>query len=142
MFFFINGMYNTNTMVDFIWYNSLITPPLTPPAWVFPQAWTFLYITIFLAFLMFLFSKSDNKKIGYVCFFTQLILNFSWTPAFFIFKNIIVALIIIILLDIMIFFTIKEFAKVSRLSALFLVPYFLWVLFATYLNIGFLVLNN
>ena len=89
-----------------------------------------------------LFSKSDNKKIGYVCFFTQLILNFSWTPAFFIFKNIIVALIIIILLDIMIFFTIKEFAKVSRLSALFLVPYFLWVLFATYLNIGFLVLNN
>ena len=75
-------------MINSTWYNSLVSPPLTPPAWVFPQAWTFLYITIFLAFLMFLFSKSENKKRGYIYFFIQLILNLSWTPAFFVFNNI------------------------------------------------------
>ncbi len=129
-------------MFDMYWYYSLNQPPFTPSAWVFQPAWAFLYLTIFVSIILFGFKKTEKNKIyGYILFFMQLILNFCWTPVFFLVHNIILALCILILLDFIVILTIMEFYKISKLSAVVLIPYLLWILFATYLNIGFYLLN-
>ena len=129
-------------MFDMNWYYSLNHPPLTPPSWVFQPAWTFLYLTIFVAFILFAFKKtSQNKSLGFGLFFIQLGLNLCWTPAFFLAHNMGLALVLLVLLDILVIWTILEFCKVSKASALIFLPYLLWILFATYLNTGFNYLN-
>ena len=129
-------MYNSQ------WYDNLIQPHLSPPDWLFAPVWIILYISIFISLILFIVSnKYLNKVNGYIYFSAQMILNLLWSPAFFIFKNIVLALIIVILMDIFIFLTIKEFYRVSKIAGLILVPYLLWTLFATYLNFGYLILN-
>ncbi len=129
-------------MYDFTWYQSLIKPPLAPPAWLFSPVWIILYISMGVA--LFLYAKKHSEKSkawGYVLFFTQLLLNLAWTPAFFGVKNIALALAIVILLDILVLFNIIEFSKISKSAGRTLIPYLLWILFATYLNFGYLILN-
>lgn len=123
------------------WYYNLLKPPLNPPDWIFQPVWAILYFTIFISILLYINKPAENKEIGYVYFTLQLIFNLLWTPAFFYLQNIAFALMIIILLDIFVFLTIKKFYLVSKISGLILIPYFIWVLFATYLNIGYLILN-
>jgi tryptophan-rich sensory protein len=128
--------------IDYSWYSALIQPPLKPPAWLFAPVWTILYIT--MAVSLFLYARKytiKNKAWGYVLFFTQLLVNLSWSPAFFGLKNIGLALALIILLDILVFFNIIEFFKVSKSAGRCLIPYFIWILFATYLNLGIFILN-
>ena len=129
-------------MLDLNWYYTLNHPPLTPPAWVFQPAWAFLYATIFVSFILFAFKKTQkNKTLGFVLFFIQLVLNFSWSPIFFYAHNVGLALLVLIVLDILLVWTVFEFFKVSRTAAFILFPYLIWVLFATYLNAGIHVLN-
>ena len=129
-------------MLNLSWYYTLNQPPLTPPAWVFPPAWTILYILIFVSFVVFAITPYEIKKTkGYVLFFSQMLLNLAWTPMFFMMKNIGFALIIILVLDILVLMNIKEFWKVSKTAGKILIPYFIWLIYATYLNIGFFLLN-
>ena len=128
-------------MFKSIWYYNLLKPPFTPPDWIFMPVWSSIYFTMFIALLLYIFKPAQNKNSGYIYFTGQLILNFLWTPAFFYLKNIVLALMVIIFLDIFVILTIKYFYKVSKISALILMPYLVWILFATYLNIGYLVLN-
>lgn len=128
-------------MFKSVWYYNLTKPPLAPPDWIFPPVWSILYFSMLVALLLYLFKPTQNKKSDYIYFAVQLILNLLWTPAFFYLQNIVLALIVIILLDIFVILTIKSFYKVSKISGLILMPYLLWILFATYLNIGYLVLN-
>ena len=128
--------------MNYSWYQTLIQPPLAPPAWLFPPVWTLLYISMVVS--LFLYARKatiQNKTWGYVLFFTQLLVNFAWTPAFFGIKNMALALVIVILLDILVLFTIIEFSKTSKTAGQILIPYFIWILFATYLNLGLLILN-
>lgn len=128
-------------MFTSVWYYNLIKPPFSPPDWIFPPVWSILYFIIFTALLLYIFKSAKNKKTGYAYFFLQLILNFLWTPSFFYLKNILLSVIIIILLDVCVILTIKSFYRISKISGLILIPYLIWILFATYLNIGYLVLN-
>lgn len=128
-------MYNSD------WYNSLIKPFLSPPDGVFLPVWTVLYITILISFILYFTNPNKNKKSGYIFFFVQFVLNLSRSFVFFKFKSISGGLIIIFLMGVFIFLTIKKFYSVSKVSGLILIPYFLWVLFAAYLNLGFLILN-
>ena len=129
-------------MIELSWYNTLVKPSFTPPAWIFAPAWTIIYIMIFISLILYIFKKTElDKKRGYILFFSQLVLNILWSPVFFGLHNIVVAMVIIVLLDILVLFNIKEFLKVSRASGLLLIPYFLWLIFATYLNGGFCILN-
>lgn len=128
--------------IDYSWYNALNQPFLKPPAWLFAPVWTILYISMGIA--LFLYARKftiKSKAWGYVLFFTQLLVNLAWTPAFFGIKNIGLALALIILLDILVLFNIIEFFKVSKSAARCLIPYFLWILFATYLNLSYFILN-
>ena len=129
-------------MFDTNWYNLLAKPPLTPPAWVFAPAWVFLYLTILVSLILFTTKRRGQNKVnGYIYFIIQLLLNIIWVPLFFIQKNAGLAFIDIIFLDVFVFLIIKEFYKTSQSSAIILIPYFMWVLFATYLNGGILFLN-
>lgn len=133
---------HNKSMFDYHWYMLLNKPPLTPPAWVFAPIWTILYIAMGVA--LFLYARKISylhKSWGYVLFFTQLLVNLAWTPAFFGMKNIPLALALLVLLDILVFFNIIEFTKVSKTAARTLIPYFIWILFATYLNAWVLLLN-
>ncbi len=128
-------------MFDSIWYKSLTKPPFAPPDWLFAPVWGFLYLTIALSFLIYITKPAEDKKIGYVYFVIQLVLNLAWSPIFFGLKEIFWAFILIILMDIFVYLTIRKFYSVSKISGLILIPYFIWILFATYLNAGYLFLN-
>lgn len=128
-------------MFNQIWYDSLIRPPIAPPSYVFAPVWTVLYITIFVSLFLYIKTPALNKKEGYYYFATQLILNFLWTPIFFGLMNMTLALVDIVLMDIFTVFTIRRFYLVSKTSALILLPYLVWILFATYLNFAYLVVN-
>ena len=56
-------------------------------------------------------------------------------------QNIGLALVVVIILDILVLWNIIEVSKVSKKSGIILIPYFIWIIYATYLNIGFFVLN-
>lgn len=128
-------------MLDYIWYFSLTKPYLTPPAWIFAPVWSFLYLTIAFSFVLYFLKKDENKGLGYLYFLVQMILNLIWTPVFFGTKNILLALIVIILMDVFIILTIKKFYEVKKFAGLILIPYLIWTLFATYLNFGYFILN-
>ena len=129
-------------MYNSVWFNSLTKPFLNPPSKIFPPVWTILYILIFVSLILFIFAKSDNPKYkGYLFFALQILLNLLWSPVFFIRHNIGLSLFIIILLDIFVILTIKNFYKSSKWAAILLVPYLLWILFATYLNFTYFILN-
>ncbi len=124
------------------WYVQLNHPPLTPPNWLFGPAWMSLYIMIGLSFYLFWDNhKKIDKGKGYLVFILGLIANFSWSMFFFGLHSSIIALIDIVILVILILLNIAYFYPVSKYSAYLLIPYLLWVCFATYLNIGFLLLN-
>ena len=124
------------------WFYTLNKPLLNPPAWLFAPVWTILYIMMGLS-LVFLIKNgaTRSKQKPVILFIIQLVLNLLWVPTFFGNKNILGGLIIIILLSIFILWTIISFYKHSKIAAGLLIPYFLWVLFATYLNYQYYALN-
>ena len=130
-------MYNVN------WYYSLNHPPLTPPQWIFPPVWTILYTMIFVSLVVFIVKPYfGNKSWGYTTFFSQLALNLCWSPVFFGFKNVGMALAVLVTMVVFTVFNIVEFFKISKTSGLLLIPYLLWLCFALYLNFGVFVLNK
>ena len=126
------------------WYDALQAPPGTPPNWVFGPVWTLLYIMIGLA-LALLWNQPASarlKRRALRLFAYQMGLNLLWTPAFFGLQRIDLALAIILPLLVLIGLTIRAAARISRPAAALLLPYFLWVGYATYLNVGFLLFNR
>ena len=124
------------------WYDNLNKPLLNPPSEIFMPVWIFLYITIGLSLIFFLkdgFNKS--KIIPSIFFTTQMLLNFIWSSVFFGMQNILLGLIVVLLMWLFILLTIVSFYKHNKTSAFLLIPYFLWVSFACYLNFEFLRLN-
>jgi tryptophan-rich sensory protein len=114
---------------------------MAPPNWLFAPVWGILYAMIAAALIIYINKQGYGKKSGYIFFVIQLVLNFIWSPVFFGMQNMTLALVIVILMDIFVFLTFKKFYSVSKISGLLLIPYFLWILFATYLNAGYLFLN-
>ena len=124
------------------WFNNLTKPPFTPPSQIFTPAWAVLYTTMVISFVIYRFTSGENKFWGYTFFFIQLVLNLLWSPVFFGLQLIGYALILILMLDITVFLTIIEFHKTSKTAAYLLIPYFLWLIYATYLNFGYFILNQ
>lgn len=131
-----------NFCMDLTWYNTLNKPDFNPPAQVFGPVWAFMYTLIFISFLFFLYSKkAENKTPGFLAFIIQILLNFSWSPVFFMLHNIELSFAIIILLIISIILTIIFFYRISKISGLLLLPYLAWTCFVAYLDYSIMVLN-
>ena len=125
------------------WYETLQRPRLTPPDWLFGPVWTILYVMIAISIFLFIRKyKSDNGYGIYVLIVLHLICNFGWTGIFFGLKAPGLALIDILLLDISLVFMIRYFWQTDVVSSILLWPYVIWVLFATYLNASFYILNR
>ncbi len=132
------------------WYSTLAKPALNPPSWVFGPAWTTLYALMGVA--LFLIWKQHSNilenvrmlriwRIGIVVFFIQLFLNALWSIIFFGLHSPGWALIDIAALWLAIVWATAVFYKISKPAAYLLVPYILWVSFASYLNYSIWVLN-
>ena len=137
------GSYFTSDSIS-SWYDTLNKPTFTPPNWTFGVVWTILYILMGVsAFLVWNQGfKKKSVKIALALFVFQLILNGLWTPIFFGLHYLGIALIDIVMMWIVILLTIIYFHKVSKLASLLLVPYLIWVSYATALNTGFWWLNK
>jgi len=121
---------NTNTT----WYQQ-IKPSITPPNWVFPIAWNILFILIAVALYFSLIKlKSRTKKFVIGIYATNFILNVLWSLLFFKLHLVGWAFLEIIIMWISILILIEGNWKGSRISSYLLMPYALWVAFASILN--------
>jgi tryptophan-rich sensory protein len=124
------------------WYDSLDKSPLNPPGAVFGPVWTVLYVLIGVAAYLAWAADTDRwLRPAMTLWVVQLILNLAWTPIFFGAQSPELALLEIVVLLIAIVATIVVFARRSLAAAAVMVPYALWVAFATYLN-AYIVANN
>lgn len=126
------------------WYSSIEKPAFTPPDWLFGPVWTTLYILMGVAaYLVWRRgSESQGVRVALGWFLVQLVLNASWTPIFFGWRRIGLALVVMVLLWAAIVATIRYFCRVSKLAGMLLVPYLLWVSFAIVLNAAIWRLNR
>lgn len=123
------------------WYPTLNKPELTPPDWVFPIAWTLLYILMGLSIGLVRISGRPGYKAVTGIFLVQLALNFFWSVAFFYLRRPTAGLGIITLLIPLLLLYVKQSLPLSKIGAYLFIPYILWVGFAWYLNF-FIVLHN
>jgi len=121
-------------------FDSINKPPLTPPRIVFPIAWTILYLLMGIASYLASSDFKQNKK-GFIFYIAQLVFNFFWSIIFFNYKQYLFAYIWIILLWALIVLTFVYFYKENKVAGILLIPYILWVTFASYLNLAIYLLN-
>ncbi|MBO6533899.1 MAG: tryptophan-rich sensory protein [Muricauda sp.] len=125
------------------WYLTLNKPSFTPPNYLFAPVWTALYIMMGVA-AGIVWSKGYHHiwvKTALYHFVFQLLLNALWSIVFFGLKNPLGGMIVILALLTMIILTIKWFRVISKPAAYLLVPYVLWVAFASALNYKIWELN-
>lgn len=125
------------------WYSKLNKPIFSPPNWLFGPVWTLLYLFMGISFYLIWEKgwKNGKNRTARNYFFIQLGLNFIWTPVFFGLKLPLLALVVIIAMWVFIIVTIKQFYPISKWAAYLLLPYLLWVSFASQLNGAIVVLN-
>ncbi len=125
------------------WYTTLVKPALNPPSWVFGPVWTTLYalmgIAAFLVWNKGLMRRDVRKALSIFIF--QLVLNATWSIVFFGLQSPGWALVNICVMALAIIWTMVSFYKISKPAMWLLVPYLLWVCFASYLNYSIWILN-
>ncbi|MFP3909612.1 MAG: TspO/MBR family protein [Archaeoglobaceae archaeon] len=138
---FIGSIFTTPAIP--VWYATLQKPFFTPPNWVFGPAWTTLYILMGIAlFLVWNKGIQDRKvQVAMGVFGVQLVLNSLWSILFFGMQNPFYAFIEVIILWFAILATIILFYGIDKRASFLLVPYILWVSFASVLNYYVWILN-
>ncbi|MFC2134094.1 TspO/MBR family protein [Bacteroidota bacterium] len=133
---FISGQL-TDTNSD--WFLNLEKPVIYPPGYLFGLVWSVLYFLMGVSLYLIIIKTKD--KLPYILFGSQLVLNFFWTIIFFGLKNILFSIIEILVLWALILWTIIIFRKHSKTAAYLLIPYILWVTFATILTVSIFFIN-
>lgn len=127
-----------------VWYGTLTQPVIAPPNWVFGPVWTTLFVLLGVAIWLVWRQAQAQPGLVRTAFFVFVLhfaFNLGWSAAFFGLQNIALGLAVIGVLWVLIVATIRAFGRVDSRAALLLVPYLLWVSFATVLNYRFWVLN-
>lgn len=117
------------------WYRALAKPDVTPPDWVFPVAWTTIYVLMGLALAMIVNARGSKLRgpaIG--LFAAQLVVNLVWTPLFFGAHQVFWALVAILVMLALAIATTVAFGRIRRVAAWLLVPYLVWISFAAVLT--------
>jgi len=140
----VGGLAALITKDSFSSFESAQKPPLTPPAWLFPVVWSILYVLMGIAsYLILQIKNSGDEKINAFIFYAlQLMFNFFWPILFFGFQAYFIAFVWLILLWGLILITSVKFYKLSKPAGYLMIPYFLWVTFAGYLNFAVFLLNK
>ena len=123
-------------------FNMLKKPFLSPPGFIFPIVWTILYSLMgYSSYLV----NEINDYYSNCClkiYAINLFVNLLWSPLFFGLNLRLFSLIWIIVLDLVVLYMILCFYKVNKKAAYLQIPYLIWCLFATYLNLMFYLLNR
>ena len=125
---------------NFIDYNIINKPPLSPPSIVFPIIWTILYILMGTSYGILKRKEIIDDETNMI-YYTQSLVNVTWPIVFFVFKWRFVSILWIILLLILVVYMTIKFYRKSKIAGLLQIPYILWTIFATYLTIGVYILN-
>ena len=128
--------------MDKKWYDNLKKSKYSPPDKVFGIVWPILYLLMIISFYLVISDKECYPYCNALNFFIlQLILNLSWTTIFFKMKKIKLAFLAIITILILTVITFYKFYKINKFGSYLLIPYILWLSFASYLNLH-IVINN
>ncbi len=124
-------------------YGKLWKPPFSPPGWVFPVAWTLLYLLMGLASWRIVTANAseDRKQMALSLYVVQLAANFLWPLLFFGLGRYWLAFGWLLVLLALVLTTWDRFRRLDRRAGLLLLPYVLWLCFAAYLNLGAAILN-
>ncbi|MDQ2877946.1 MAG: tryptophan-rich sensory protein [Pseudomonadota bacterium] len=124
------------------WYAALAKPPLNPPDWVFPVAWTILYILIGLALAVIIHARGSRLRgIAIALFGVQLVANLVWSPLFFGAHQVEASVMLIAVIFILALATTLVFGRIRAAAAWLMVPYLVWLAFAGTLDFRIMQLN-
>lgn len=138
---FLSGVVAGST-ADNPWFANLVKPALYPPPATFGIVWTILYIIMGLAAALVASAWGARERgVALGLFGLQLVLNLAWSPVFFAMHQIQWALYLLIALELVVWAMVYMFWRVRRLAGLLLLPYVVWLAFATLLNWQILDLN-
>ena len=135
----ISGLLSIDGIREF---NSLSKPLLSPPGFIFPIVWTILYILMGISSYLVYCEQDYQSSCCLKVYILNLFINFMWSLIFFGLKLRLFAFIWIIVLDIVIIYMIYCFYKVNKKAAYLQIPYLVWCLFATFLNLAIYLLNR
>lgn len=124
----------------FIDYNSLQKPFLAPPSIAFPIVWSILYVLMGISYGILDTNSEVDSEVNLI-YYLQLFFNALWPIFFFVLKWRLFAFFWIIALAILIIIMIIKFYNRNKVAGYLQIPYLLWTLFATYLNISIYILN-
>jgi benzodiazapine receptor len=124
------------------WYEGLRKPSWTPPNWLFAPAWLVFYCLIAVSgWLVWRKAGFEGAGLALTIYGIHLVINAGWSAVFFGLRRIKAAFAEVMLLWLSIAVTIAVFAPIDSTAALLLVPYLVWVTFASSLNFAILRLN-
>jgi len=126
---------------NFIDYNMLEQPPLSPPAILFPIVWTILYTLMGVSYGILETNSLVDSKINLI-YYLQLLVNALWSFFFFVFDLRLFSFFWILLLIALVVLMIIEFYKKNKTAGLLQISYLIWLVFAAYLNFGVYCLNR
>ena len=137
----IGSVYTMNAIPT--WYAALEKPAFTPPNWLFAPAWITLYVLMGIAAFLVWRNGWDKPKVrvALVFFGVQLVLNALWSVVFFGLESPLFGVVVIVMLWVAILITMLRFKGISMAGVWLLLPYLLWVTFASVLNIAIWMLN-
>ena len=138
LFAFIGQVFTTPSIST--WYATLNKPSFSPPNWLFGPVWTILYFLMGIS-LYLIWSKSKKNFLLVKLFYLHLAINTLWSILFFRLKNPTLAFIDIIALFAFIVFFVYKFYPLNKTASYLLLPYLLWVSFASILNLSIVLLN-
>lgn len=118
------------------WYPMAQKPMFTPPDYVFPIAWSIIYAMLILTAYRIFYYRLGSPII--VLFIIQQTLQVLWCMVFFGMQNYLMGLMVLLMLDLTVLILIFRLQNPDIISARLMYPYFIWLLFATYLNLGFI----
>jgi benzodiazapine receptor len=127
------------------WYANLKQSPLTPPSIVFPIVWSILYLLLGLSAVFFLMGQALLPNLAFYIapYEAQMLLNFSWSVVFFGLQKPKISLIIIFaMIALTAYLLWVSWGKKRTIAFWMLLPYFLWILFAMYLNFYIVIKNK
>lgn len=138
---FLSGMATVDSINS--WYLQLNKPSFNPPNWIFGPAWTLLYTLMGIAVALIWHKGWVNKVVrnAVYLFIAQLLLNAFWSIVFFGMQSPPLALLVILVLLLLIVSCIIIFRRIDKVASWLLIPYLLWVSFATALNFSIVMLN-
>ena len=143
---FVISLFTRDAMMKFAEFNQ---PPLAPPAWLFPVAWTILYVLMGIASYLIWRKYHESKKsvdknlarCTLIIYTIQLVFNFAWTPFFFVLDQFWFAFAWLLVMWLLVLILIIKAYRISKPAFWMLLPYLLWCTFAAYLNCGIAILN-